>query len=227
MRLVYLPVVSVTRKAVRGGRRVSRNSLFAVKPIAELLAEGAEEGEHSLKRALGHWSLVAIGIGAIIGAGIFVMTGIGAHGSMNADGTVKILGAGPALVLSFVLAGVALRLRRPLLRGVRLDDPARRLGVHLRLRDARRALRLDHRLGPRSRIHDGGRHRFGRLVGLPHEVPEALRRSTFRNGSRTTGSLTAVRPERRRRTGIPGRLLPSSSGSRSSSTSSRSSSRSS
>jgi APA family basic amino acid/polyamine antiporter len=86
---------------------VSQNSLFATKPIAQLLAEGAEEGEHTLKRALGRWSLVAIGIGAIIGAGIFVMTGIGAHGSTNADGTVKILGAGPALVLSFVLAGIA------------------------------------------------------------------------------------------------------------------------
>jgi APA family basic amino acid/polyamine antiporter len=86
---------------------VSKNSLFATKPMAQLLAEGAEEGEHTLKRALGRWSLVAIGIGAIIGAGIFVMTGIGAHGSTNADGTVKILGAGPALVLSFVLSGIA------------------------------------------------------------------------------------------------------------------------
>jgi APA family basic amino acid/polyamine antiporter len=71
------------------------------------MAESTDEGVHTLKRALGRWSLVAIGIGAIIGAGIFVMTGIGAHGSTNADGTVKILGAGPALVLSFVLAGVA------------------------------------------------------------------------------------------------------------------------
>jgi len=86
---------------------VSQNSLFATKPIAQLLAEGSEEGEHSLKRALGRWSLVAIGIGAIIGAGIFVMTGIGAHGALNDDGSVKILGAGPALMLSFVLAGVA------------------------------------------------------------------------------------------------------------------------
>jgi APA family basic amino acid/polyamine antiporter len=46
-------------------------------------------------------------VGAIIGAGIFVMTGIGARGALNADGSVKILGAGPALVLSFVLAGLA------------------------------------------------------------------------------------------------------------------------
>ena len=86
---------------------MAQNSLFATKSVAQLLAQGADEGEHSLKRALGRWSLVAIGIGAIIGAGIFVMTGIGAHGSLNEDGTVKILGAGPALALSFVLAGIA------------------------------------------------------------------------------------------------------------------------
>jgi APA family basic amino acid/polyamine antiporter len=86
---------------------VAQSSLFATKSMSQLLAEGSDEGERSLKRALGRWSLVAIGIGAIIGAGIFVMTGIGAHGSMNADGSVKILGAGPALVLSFVLAGLA------------------------------------------------------------------------------------------------------------------------
>ena len=86
---------------------MAQNSLFATKSVAQLLAEGSDEGEHSLKRALGRWSLVAIGIGAIIGAGIFVMTGIGAHGSLNEDGTVKILGAGPALALSFVLAGIA------------------------------------------------------------------------------------------------------------------------
>ncbi len=86
---------------------MTRNSLFATKSVALLMAESADEGEHSLKRALGRWSLVAIGIGAIIGAGIFVMTGIGAHGSTNPDGTVQILGAGPALVLSFVLAGIA------------------------------------------------------------------------------------------------------------------------
>ena len=86
---------------------MAQNSLFATKSVAQLLAEGSDEGEHSLKRALGRWSLIAIGIGAIIGAGIFVMTGIGAHGSLNEDGTVKILGAGPALSLSFVLAGIA------------------------------------------------------------------------------------------------------------------------
>ena len=39
------------------------------------MGEAEETGEHSLKRSLGPWSLIALGIGAIIGAGIFVLTG--------------------------------------------------------------------------------------------------------------------------------------------------------
>src|SRR5215469_7510295 len=49
--------------------------LFATKPINTLMKEAAEGGEHSLKRALGPVNLVTLGIGAIIGAGIFVITG--------------------------------------------------------------------------------------------------------------------------------------------------------
>src|SRR5207302_6069999 len=51
-------------------------------------------GEHSLKRTLGAFQLTALGVGAIIGAGIFVLTGLGAHY------------AGPGLMLSFVLSGL-------------------------------------------------------------------------------------------------------------------------
>jgi APA family basic amino acid/polyamine antiporter len=68
--------------------------LFKTKPLRALLAEAGEHGEHSLKRELGPVSLVALGIGAIIGAGIFVMSGLGAHY------------AGPGLMLSFVLSGL-------------------------------------------------------------------------------------------------------------------------
>jgi APA family basic amino acid/polyamine antiporter len=67
-----------------------------IKPLDVIAAEGAETGEHCLKRALGPLNLVSLGVGAIIGAGIFVLTGQAA-----ADH------AGPAIVLSFVLAGVA------------------------------------------------------------------------------------------------------------------------
>ena len=51
------------------------NPLFATKPLDKLLQEALESGEHSLKRALGPINLIALGIGAIIGAGIFVSAG--------------------------------------------------------------------------------------------------------------------------------------------------------
>jgi len=71
-------------------------SIFATKPINTIMSEASEEGEHSLKRALGPINLVSLGIGAIIGAGIFVLTGAAA---------AKY--AGPAIVLSFIFAGSA------------------------------------------------------------------------------------------------------------------------
>ena len=52
-------------------------SLFAVKPLSRIMAE-SEDKEHSLKRTLGPVQLVALGIGAIIGAGLFSLTGIAA-----------------------------------------------------------------------------------------------------------------------------------------------------
>ncbi len=70
--------------------------LLATKPLDKLMAEAQETGEHSLKRALGPVNLITLGIGAIIGAGIFVLTGAAA---------AKY--AGPAITLSFVLAGTA------------------------------------------------------------------------------------------------------------------------
>src|SRR5580658_1456444 len=68
--------------------------LFATKPLNLLMEEARETGEHSLKRTLGVFQLTALGVGAIIGAGIFVMVGLGAHY------------AGPGLSLSFVLSGL-------------------------------------------------------------------------------------------------------------------------
>jgi len=70
--------------------------LLVNKPLDVLLKESQESGEHSLKRALGPLNLITLGIGAIIGAGIFVLTGSAAANY-----------AGPAIVLSFVLAGIA------------------------------------------------------------------------------------------------------------------------
>ncbi len=70
------------------------NPLFAKKSMAMLLAEAKETGEHSLKRTLGPFQLTALGVGAVIGAGIFVLSGLGAHY------------AGPGLMLSFVISGI-------------------------------------------------------------------------------------------------------------------------
>jgi basic amino acid/polyamine antiporter, APA family len=71
------------------------NALFATKSIDVLLREADDTGEHSLKRALGPVNLITLGIGAIIGAGIFVLTG-----------SAAALYAGPSIMLSYVLAGV-------------------------------------------------------------------------------------------------------------------------
>ncbi len=68
--------------------------LFRRKSVTDLQAEAVTD--HSLKRALGALNLTMLGIGAIIGTGIFVLTG-----------TVAAVNAGPAVVLSFVLAGIA------------------------------------------------------------------------------------------------------------------------
>ncbi len=71
-------------------------NLLATKPLDMILTEAGETGEHALKRALGPVNLITLGIGAIIGAGIFVLTGAAAAQY-----------AGPAIVLSFILAGIA------------------------------------------------------------------------------------------------------------------------
>jgi APA family basic amino acid/polyamine antiporter len=78
--------------------------LFARKPIAELLAE--EGHPNSLKRALGAGDLIMLAIGAVIGAGIFSSIGTAAAGEIRASGEVIRYGAGPALIVSFILLGV-------------------------------------------------------------------------------------------------------------------------
>lgn len=73
--------------------------LIRTKNLDDLVAETQEEG-HQLKKSLGPWNLVALGIGAIIGAGIFATIGTAAAGDANRPG------AGPALMLSFVLTAI-------------------------------------------------------------------------------------------------------------------------
>ena len=70
-------------------------NLFTRKPLEKLMAEAQDVGEHSLKRSLGPVNLIALGIGGIIGAGLFVRTA-----AAIADR------AGPSVVLAFIVAGI-------------------------------------------------------------------------------------------------------------------------
>lgn len=101
------------------------SQFLRTKSIDKLLTEAAEP-EHRLRKSLGPWSLTALGIGAIIGTGIFILTGTAAagevlqvrsifkaapldlllHGS-RAVGTAGRLGAGPGIALSFFLVAIA------------------------------------------------------------------------------------------------------------------------
>jgi APA family basic amino acid/polyamine antiporter len=73
------------------------SQLFRRKPVADLVAEGTS----TLKRTLGPVQLTSLGVGAIIGAGLFSTVGTAAAGGADH------LGAGPALIISFVLTGIA------------------------------------------------------------------------------------------------------------------------
>ena len=71
-------------------------NLFIKKPIDRLLKEAGNEGGEGLKRVLGPWSLIALGVGVVVGSGLFSVTGIvaGSH-------------TGPAITLSFAIAAIA------------------------------------------------------------------------------------------------------------------------
>lgn len=79
--------------------RMTFRGLFRVKSLDSILRD-AEEPEHQLKRALGPVQLTLFGIGAIIGAGIFATIGTAAAGDVNRPG------AGPALMISFVITAI-------------------------------------------------------------------------------------------------------------------------
>ena len=73
---------------------MSKNRLFITKPIDQLLIESKDSG--GLRRSLSALNLTTLGIGAIIGAGIFVLTGQAAAQY-----------AGPGIVISFIISGLA------------------------------------------------------------------------------------------------------------------------
>ena len=73
--------------------------LLRTKPIDQILAD-ADRAEHRLKKTLTAWDLTALGIGAIIGTGIFVLVGTAIVGDVHRPG------AGPGIILSFILSGL-------------------------------------------------------------------------------------------------------------------------
>ncbi len=105
--------------------RVPYMSLFRTKNIDELIA-ASEEPSKALRKSLGPWSLTFLGIGAVIGSGIFTLTGTAAAGKVVAissvlNATVLDLamygssaasqigrpGAGPGITLSFILVAIS------------------------------------------------------------------------------------------------------------------------
>ena len=132
--------------AVIDAGRVGRLTLK--KSIAQIQAEAA--GSH-LKRSLGAFNLVSLGVGAIIGAGIFVLTG-----------QVASANAGPAIMLSFVVAGVACALAGLCYAELSAAMPVSGSAYHLRVRHAGRGVRLDHGLAAGAGVWGGGLHRRGR-----------------------------------------------------------------
>ena len=133
-------------------------NIWARKPMNMLLAEAGETGERSLKRTLGPFQLTALGVGAVIGAGIFVLSGLGAHY------------AGPGLMLSFVLSGTGCAFAALCYAEFAAMIPSGRQRLHLRLRHPGRTVCLDHRLGPDPGIRHGRQHRVFGLVEPLHRA---------------------------------------------------------
>ncbi len=132
--------------------------LFRTKSIGELLECCA--GEHTLKRVLGPFELVLFGIGAIIGTGIFVITGIAAANY-----------AGPALVLSFVISGIVCLLAALAYAEFATMVPIAGSAYSYELCLSRGDLGLDYRVGPDPGIFCFGGRGSSRMVGVYHEPP--------------------------------------------------------
>ncbi len=187
-----------SRVSARSAKRVS---LFRTKNIDVLIADSEAPGKR-LAKSLGPWSLTALGIGAVIGSGIFILTGTAAAGEtlavpsiLNAPildlilhggsppSTIGTAGRGPGHFLVVPPCSSRLPVRRALLRRTCLDDSDRGKRVYVRLRDARRDLRLDHRLGSHPRVrrvqHGGGR----RILGVFQRHPRRFVRSSIFQGS--------------------------------------------
>ncbi len=137
-------------------RRVERRDLLQQQGQSWLSPKSnTVVAEPELRRALGPIQLIGLGIGIIIGAGIFVSTG-----------TTAANFAGPGVVISYLIAGFWLRPGRPLLRRIFVHDPGGGQRLQLHLRHFRKIPCLADRLGPDPGISRRGLRRGGGLVRL-------------------------------------------------------------
>ena len=134
-------------------RTRSEQQLFRRKPAATLMAD-AESHAGGLKRALGALDLTLLGIGAIVGAGIFVMTGVGARQ------------AGPGLIASFVLAGTACTMAALCYAEFAAMIPVAGSAYSYSYATMGELVGMDHRMGSGPGICGRRGGRRGRMVGL-------------------------------------------------------------
>ena len=127
------------------------------------------EGEHSLKRTLGPVQLVALGIGAIIGAGLFSLTGIAAAEH-----------AGPAVMLSFVLAAIGCAFAGLCYSEFSTMIPIAGSAYTYSYATHGRTAGVDHRLGSGARIRGRRGDRSGQLVRLRRVASWPISASCFR-----------------------------------------------
>ena len=131
---------------------------------------------------LGAGDLVLLAIGAVIGAGIFGAIGTAAAGQTLPSGEVVRYGAGPALVLSFVLLGGACALAALCYAELASMIPQAGSAYALRVCHARRVRRVDHRLGSHPRVRGRQRRRRDLLGRLLQDAAARRRTATARTG---------------------------------------------
>ena len=199
---VPLELVSRSRRPVLvisapGGARMStsvKRGLFATKPVDQLVADTKDESTQ-LARGVGLLDLTALGLGAIIGTGIFVILG------------EAIGDAGPAIVALVHPGRRHLRVLRAVLRRAGVRDPGLRQRLHLCVRDDGRAGGLDHRLGPDPRVRRVGGRGRGRLGPV-------LQRACSTRCSGSTLPDALARAAGRGRHGQPAGRVPGAGGDR-------------
>ena len=167
----------------------SMANLWVKKSIADLKAEAADTSGHGLKRTLTGTNLILLGIGAIIGAGFFGLTGEAAAKYRWARDSALVRARRRRLCIC-----------RAVLRRDGLDRAGGGLSLHVRVCHDGRVHRLADRLGPDPRVHGRGDHRGDQLVRLRRQFPPRPRDRPAGKvpGLARHGDDPGARPDRQR-----------------------------